>query len=133
MKPNALTHHWDVLLGGEDAATPTNVQPIFTKGQLTGQATRANEEATLMGTWDPQAILAEIAKRSINDPFAKKTCRKGYRAIPRWSTGNYMATYSTFEGGPTYLTMTPSDFKSSATIMTTWHQDTLANEGRQCW
>ena len=36
-----------------------------------GQAARANEETTLTGMWDPQAILTRIAKCSINDLFAK--------------------------------------------------------------
>ena len=62
MKPNALTRCWDALPGGEDTVTPTNIQPIFTEGQLTGQAERVNEEATLTGTWDPWAILTKITE-----------------------------------------------------------------------
>ena len=81
MKPDALTRCWDVLPGGGDAATPTNVRPIFTEGQLTGQAARANEGTTLMRTWNPWAIIAEIAERSINDPFAKHM-REELRANP---------------------------------------------------
>ena len=61
--------------------TSNRFQPIFTEGQLTGQAERVNEEATLMGTWDPWAILTEIAEQSINDLFAKNM-QEGLQSNP---------------------------------------------------